>query len=400
MNRKVRVRMRLLGPMSLLGAAALVLLLVVTESGCGRHGGDANSPSLAYGTESGQNVTAKLFTVPADQMSHIQVVTVAVSSFQQVLRLTGSVAYNNFETTPVITQVSGPVARILVLPGDHVRAGQPLLDVASPDYAQDRTNYLKAQDALSLAQRSYDRAVDLYVHHAISQADLQQAESTRNQAQADLQAAEQALRVLGITNLNSLAPSASAAQITVPAPIAGEVVERLVAPGQVIQAGATQCFTISNMKSVWVLANVYQQDLGYIHRDQPVEITTDAYPEVFRGRISYIAPALDPNTRTLQVRIVANNPDEKLKKDMYVTATVQAAVIHNTMVVPDAAVLFNSENQPFIYVEVAPNQFGQRLVTLGERRNGHTQILSGLKAGEQIAADGSLFLQFANSLQQ
>lgn len=394
MNGRTRDRLRTLG------AAALLLPLLAIEPACGRHAEGGRSPSLAYGTEHGEGVTAKLFRVPAGQMAHIQVVRVAAASLQRVLRLTGTVAYNNFETTPVITQVSGPIARVLVLPGDHVRAGQPLLEVASPDYAQDRTNYLKAQDAFALAGKSYDRAKDLYAHHAIAEADLQLAESTYNQAQADLQAAEQALKVLGITSLDSLAPSASAAQIPLPAPIAGEIVERLIARGQVIQAGTTQCFTISNMKSVWVLANVYQQDLGYVHPNEPVEITSDAYPEVFRGRISYIAPALDPNSRTLQVRIVTSNPDEKLKKDMYVTATVEAAVIRDTIVVPDAAVLFNSENQPFIYVEAAPDQFGQRLVTLGERENGRTQILSGLKSGEQIAADGSLFLQFANSLQQ
>jgi cobalt-zinc-cadmium efflux system membrane fusion protein len=96
--------------------------------------------------------------------------------------------------------------------------------------------------------------------------------------------------------------------------VGGEIVERLVSPGQVLQAGATQCFTISNMKSVWVLANVYQHDLGYVHIGDAAEITTDAYSDIFRGRISYIAPALDPTTRTLQVRIVTVNPGEKLKK--------------------------------------------------------------------------------------
>ena len=180
----------------MIGLLPLVPLLLAIESGC-NHSPDASTPSLAYGTESGENAKARLFKVPADQMSHLQVLTVEASSLQRVLRLTGSVAYNNFETTPVITQVGGPISRIMVSPGDHVRAGQPLLEVASPDYAQDRTNYLKAQDAFALAQKSYDRAKDLYAHHAIAEADLLQAESTRNQAQADVQAAEQALRVLG-----------------------------------------------------------------------------------------------------------------------------------------------------------------------------------------------------------
>ena len=158
----------------MMGLLPLVPLLLAIESGC-NHSPDASTPSLAYGTESGENAKARLFKVPADQMSHLQVLTVEASSLQRVLRLTGSVAYNNFETTPVITQVGGPISRIMVSPGDHVRAGQPLLEVASPDYAQDRTNYLKAQDAFALAQESYDRAKDLYAHHAIAEADLLQA---------------------------------------------------------------------------------------------------------------------------------------------------------------------------------------------------------------------------------
>ena len=113
-------------------------------------------------------------------------------------------------------------------------------------------------------------------------------------------------------------------EVPVLAPIAGEAVERLVSPGQVIQAGATQVFTISNMGSVWVLVSVYERDMGAVHLGDPVTIQTDAYPEEFHGRISYIGAALDPNSHTLPVRIVTQNPGEKLKKDMYVTATIQA----------------------------------------------------------------------------
>jgi membrane fusion protein, heavy metal efflux system len=384
------------------GAARTTILLpplVGVLAACGHRATDAGEPSVAYGTDRAESASAQLFTVPQEQMSHVQVVTVQASPLPRVLRLTGSVAYNNFETTPVITQVGGPVSRILVSPGEVVRVGQVLLEVASPDYAQDRTNYLKARDALSLTEKSYVRAQDLYAHGANAQADLEQAESTRNQARADLQAAEQALKVLGVSP-DALVGRPSSAQIPLLAPIGGEIVERLVSPGQVLQAGATQCFTISNMKTVWVLANVYQQDLGYVRVGDQVEISTDAYPDIFRGRISYIAPAVDPTTRTLQVRIVTNNPEEKLKRDMYVTATVRAAAILHAITVPDASVLRNAENQPFVYAAMGPNQFGERLVAIGESQGGRTQILSGLREGEQVAADGSLFLQFANSLQR
>ena len=380
-------------------AVVVLLPFLSISAGCGHGAADVNQPSISYGTDGVTGPSAQLFTVPREQISHLRIVTVTVSSLPRVLRLTGSVAYNNFETTPIITQVGGPVSRILVSPGQIVRPRQVLLEIASPDYAQERTNYLKARDALSLAEKSYKRAQELYAHGAIPKADLEQAESTRDQAQADLQSAEQALTVLGISNLSALETTPSA-HIPLLAPVGGEIVERLVSPGQVLQAGATQCFTISNMRSVWVLANVYQHDLAYVHVGDPVEIRTDAYPDVFRGRISYIAPALDPTTRTLQVRIVTENPGEKLKKDMYVTATVRAAVNRNAMTVPDAAVLRNAENEPFVYVALTDNQFAQRPVTLGEIQDGRAQITSGLRVGERVVADGSLFLQFANSLQR
>jgi membrane fusion protein, heavy metal efflux system len=177
------------------------------------------------------------------------------------------------------------------------------------------------------------------------------------------------------------------------------VVERLVGPGQLLQAGTTQCFTISDTSSVWVLVNVYQSDLAAVHMGDAVDLTTDSYPEVFHGRISYISPAMDPNTRTLQARIVTDNPGRKLKNNMYVTAVVQAGAIADALLVPDSAVLHDTENQPFVYVQQGSNQFARRLVTLGESNAGHTQITGGLKEGEHVVGDGSLFLQFRNSLQ-
>ncbi len=377
-------------------AISLVTALMMT--GCERRESEARQ-SNAYGIRAGAGPKAQLFSVPQEQMSHVQVVTVELTHLRRVLRLTGSVAYNSFETTPVITQIGGPVSRILVYPGQLVRPGEPMLYVSSPDYAQSRTNYLKARDVLILATKNYDRAKDLYTHHAISQADLLASESARNQAEADLQAAEQAIRILGLKPEETVRTQVSP-EIAVRAPIGGEVVERLVAPGQVIQSGNTQVFTISNMRTVWVLANVYEHDLGYVHQGDQVTIQTDAYPETFRGHISYLAPALDPNTRTLQVRIVTDNRGQKLKKDMYVTAVVQAGTIENALTVPDSSVLRNSENEPFVYVLAGPGQFAERPVSIGESEKGETQILTGLRAGDQIAANGSLFLQFANSLQR
>lgn len=375
-------------------SAAAVLI-----AGCGSNGRESaeKMTSFASVNNGGQ---AELFTVPQDQMSHVQIVTIVPHQLTRTLRLSGQVSYNGFKTTPVISAVGGPVSRVLAFPGQHVNVGESLLEVASPDFSLLRASYLKAKDTYDVADKNYQRAQDLYSHHAIAEADLLTAESAKNQAQADLTAAEQSLRILGITHFETIADASPAAEIPVLAPIAGEIVDRECSPGQLLQAGATQCFTISDMSTVWVLVNVYQNQLSYIHSGDVVSVTTDAYPTVFHGRISYLAPAVDPNTRTLQARIVTDNPGEKLKNQMYVTATVVAGEIRNAITVPVAAVLRNTENQPFVYVQTGANQFGRRMVEIGETQEGQTEILSGLSPGEKIVADGSLFLQFQNSLQR
>ncbi len=387
-------------PSVLLSAFATAFLLAAA-SGCGSSPAESESKMTSYSAGESKSDTAALFTVPQEQMSHVQVVAVEKFKLPRVLRLTGSVAYNAFKTTPVFAAIGGPVHEILVAPGESVRAGQPLLTVNSPDYSLARSAYIKARDAFLLSKKTYARAQDLYSHGAIAESDLQVAESNRTQSQADLQSTEDALRVLGLHDPEALVknPAKTTAQIPVLAPVAGEVVERLVGPGQLLQAGATQVFTISDMSTVWILVNIYQSEMAYVHEGDAVEITTDSYPEVFRGKISYIAPALDPNTRTLQARIVTGNPGQKLKKDMYVNASVQAGAINDALTVPDASVLRDTENQPFVYVQTGSNQFARRLVKLGDSRNGRTQITDGLKENERVVGDGGLFLQFKNSLQ-
>ena len=375
------------------------LAAAVALAGCGGAAENANKMTSFSAAESAAS-KAELFSLPADQMSHIQIYTVVQAPIERTLRLTGAVAYNGYTTTPVITQVGGPVSRIVVTPGEHVTAGQPLLYVASPDYSLTRSTYIKARDAFQLADKFYKRAQDLYAHQAIAQADLEQAESNRTQAQADLQASEQAIRVLGIPNPETVLTAPPAAELPLLAPLAGEIVERLCSPGELLQAGGTQCFTLSDMGSVWVLVNVYQNDIAYVHVGEDVTIDNETYPGVVRGTIQYVAPALDPTTRTLQARIEASNPGERLKRDMYVTAEVHAGTIPNALLVPDAAVLRDTENMPYVYIQTGANQFARRMVTLGESQGGKTQIVNGLQTGDKIVGDGSLFLQFQNSLQR
>jgi cobalt-zinc-cadmium efflux system membrane fusion protein len=378
--------------------AGLAAILTITLMLASCSGSGTNAAANSSGATSSNS--AELFTIPPDQMAHVQVLTVQPTTLTRSLRLTGAVAYNSFRTTPVITQVSGPVSRVVVVPGQKVRQAEPMLYVASPDYSQLRTNYLKAKDAYALAQKAYARAEDLYQHHAIAEQNVEQAQSVEVQAGGDLASAQAALKVMGITDPDALVKAPPSFEVPVKAPISGLVVEQDVSAGQVIQPGTTQCFMISDISTVWVLVNVYQKDLPYVRVGDSVDIQTDTYPEVFHGRIAYVAASLDPSTRTLQARIETPNPGDKLKKDMYVVATVHAGTIRNSIAIPDAAVLRDAENQPFVYAAASSNQFGRRSITLGESLSGQTQVLSGLTAGDRVIGNGSLFLQFSNSLQR
>ncbi len=375
---------------------AIIVALVL--AGCG--GGESASRMTSFSTAESAEAKAELFTLPSDQMARIQIVAVAPAPITRTLKVTGAVAYNAFKTTPVISQVGGPVSRILVAPGEQVTAGQPMLYVTSPDYSLLRSAYLKARDAYSLADRQYIRAQDLLAHHAISQADLEVAESTRTQAQADLDSSMDAMRIVGITDPESLVGKPASAELPLLAPMAAEVVERLCSPGQLLQAGGTQCFTLSDMSTVWILANIYQNDIASVRVGDDVTVESETYPGEIHGKIQFLAPALDPTTRTLQARIEANNPGDRLKKDMYVTVIIRAGSIPNALAVPDAAILRDDQNNPYVYVQTGGNQFARRDVTIGDSQTGKTQVLTGLRAGDRVVGDGSLFLQFQNSLQR
>ena len=222
----------------LLPHGLLTCALAFGLSSCGTRAGENTSQMTSYTASETKSETAELFTVPADQMAHVQVVKTVKASLPRNLRFTGSVAYDALATTPVFSAVGGPVKEILVAPGDAVRAGQPLLRVSSPDYSQARSAYRKAKDVLQLTDKNYKRAQDLYAHKAIAERDLEQAESDRAQAEADVESTGDALRVLGIPDPD--VKPATTLEIPVLSPVSGEIVERLVGPGQLLVAGATQ----------------------------------------------------------------------------------------------------------------------------------------------------------------
>jgi cobalt-zinc-cadmium efflux system membrane fusion protein len=342
------------------------------------------------------------FTVPDAQRSHVEIVAAHAVDQPEILHLTGVVDWDNDHTTQAITQVNGPITRIAVDTGARVKAGDPLLYVASPDIAGEVAAYRKAKNRLDQAQRTLDRNRDLLAHKAIAQRDFDDSQSDFNDAATDLQTASQALKILGVSDadLTTDASQTGAVRSELPmrAPISGIVVQKLVLPGQFIQAGSTLAFVISDVSSVWVQAYLYEKDLRSVHVGDTAEIRQAAFPDVFHGRVAYVGSMIDPATRTTLVRIVTANPNDLLKKDLFVDVTVHGPVRHGVLVVPTSAVLYDEQNLPFVYVDQGQGRFAQRQVTPGAQQGTDTEILSGLKADERVVGQGSLFLQFANSI--
>ena len=351
--------------------------------------------------ESSSAQEAALFQVPPDQLPHLKIVQVRKAVWSTTVHTTGTVDWDADHTTQAITQVNGPIARLLVDMGTLVAADQPLLYVSSPDVANAIVTYRKAQNHLVYATKTLARTKDLLDHQVIAVKDLEAAEQDYNDAGSDVQNSLQALKIFGVTQQElddaqrqgvTINP-----QLAVRSPIAGMVVQKLVSPGLVIQAGTTACFTISDISTVWVQGHIYDRDLDAIHVGDVVEETNSSFQETFRGTVSYIGALLDPATRTTSVRIVTKNPQGMLKKDMFVDAVIHTKSARSLLSVPTSAILRNDENLPFVYVEAATGQFAQRLVNVGAQQGDETEIVSGAKEGEQIVAEGSVFLQFANS---
>jgi cobalt-zinc-cadmium efflux system membrane fusion protein len=363
----------------------------------------AAAASAAGSATAGGSTQGSYFTVPADQLPHLKIVSVRQATWSTTVRTTGTVDWDNDHTTQAITQVSGPIARIAADTGTRVKAGDPLLYVASGDMTLAVSTYRKAKNRFDLAKRQLDRNKDLFDHKALSARDYEAAQADFNDAATDLQASLQTLKVFGVLQ----ADITDAEQQNMPikpemvmrAPLAGVVVQKMVLPGQFIQAGTTAAFVISNTSTVWVQGHVYDKDLGSVHVGDKVDERNSSFPEPFHGVVSYIGEMLDPATRTTPVRIVTQNPNGLLKKDLFLDVVIHDKTTRDVLVVPTTAVLYDEQNFPFVYVQAGAGKFAQRLVKLGGQQGEDTQVVDGLKAGEPVVSQGSVFLQFANTYQ-
>jgi cobalt-zinc-cadmium efflux system membrane fusion protein len=341
------------------------------------------------------------FTIPAAQRSRIHVITVVPSVFRPTVSTTGSVAFNGDRSTQVLSPVSGPVSQILVPLGARVGKGAALATVSSPDFASAIAAFRKAESSYRQLARVAALDEELFKTDAIAHRDVEQAQTDAAAAAADRDAALQQLRSLGVDAETIAAIQAGKAagpiQAVIRAPISGTVVEKLINPGQLLQAGTTPTFTIADVASMWVTANVFDTDLPFVRKGERATITTDAGPYPVPGVVDYVAELVDPNTKATSVRILVPNPTGVLKRDMFVRVQIQADAQQSGFLIPTSAVLRDEQNLPFVFVELPSGGFDRRQVTLGARIGDGFQVLSGLASGEKVVSEGALFLQFAES---
>jgi cobalt-zinc-cadmium efflux system membrane fusion protein len=360
----------------------------------------ACSRSDASGSPSGVAAPqASNFTLPPAQRDRVKVATVAQGAFHRSVRTTGTVAFDQNLSTHVVSPISGTVMDVLAPVGTHVKAGDALARVASPDFAADVSAYRKAVTVAANLRRVADADKKLLESGNIGRRELEQADADATSAEADRMAAIEQLRALGIPRkeldaiLSGRTDSASMGIIH--APMEGTVVENLISPGELLQQGSTDCFTIARLDEMWIMAEVFGSDLSLVKIGAPADVTLPSSPKPIAGKVDYVADLVDPNTRAVAVRIVAANPDRVLKKDAYVNVAIQSADESRGLLVPVSALLLDSESLTFVFVANPDGSFSRRRVTAGARSEDRVEIEEGLHPGDHIVTEGGLFVQFA-----
>jgi cobalt-zinc-cadmium efflux system membrane fusion protein len=382
--------------------AGSLLALLAVAWGCSEEPAPAppDSAAVAAVDSTATRAAGASFSITPEQRQRIHMATVQPVAFRPLVEATGTVAFNGDRSTQILSPVSGPATRVVGEAGMNVARGQPLAYVSSPDFASAVASYRKAQTAYRNAKRIADRDSALFQNDALARGELEQAQSDVAAADADLEAAVQSMQSLGVEASQIAAVrvgSSAPIQAIIRSPIAGTVVEKLIANGQLLTAGTTPCFTVADLSSMWVMASVFANDLADVAVGQPVEIVTDASKTPVPGRVDYIASVADPGTKAVSVRIVAANSNHVLRRDLFVRVRISSAVEHHGLLVPASSVLRDEQNLPFVFVADRGGGFARRPITLGTRVGDRFEVASGLVAGDSVVEEGALFIQFAES---
>jgi membrane fusion protein, heavy metal efflux system len=365
--------------------AAILGALFVTVMGV-----SCSDDSKGAPTKSEVTLDPTLYTVEHPDL--FKVVTVETRDLPTTLSANGSVSPDVNRTIHVTSQGAGRVVELKVRLGDYVKKGQMLLSIRSSDLAGAYSDYQKASADERLAKKGLDRAQLLFSRGALAEKDLQQSEDAEEKAQADVKNTEQHVRILGGD------PAHPGSLIELRAPVSGTIVEQNVSGFEGIKSldNSPNLFTLADLSQVWLLCDVYENDLGEVRLGDAAEIRLNAYPDrSYHGTVADISRVLDPSTRSAKVRIVLPNQDGLLRPGMFAVARFRSRKSHSRIVVPSTAVI-RLQDRDWVFRKEGAHQFRRvQVQARGDNADGMQQIQDGLKPGQEIAANA---LEFSSAI--
>ncbi|HEY0297714.1 MAG TPA: efflux RND transporter periplasmic adaptor subunit, partial [Arachidicoccus sp.] len=328
--------------------------------------------------------TQQKYVLPDSLLKTIEIDSVLNANYSSAITLTGQVDYDEDHVVKIYPMVSGVAQNVNAMLGDYVQKGQVLAVFRSSDitaYSNDLTN---AESNFQIAKKNRETTISMYKSGLSSQVDSVNAEQQYLQAKANLSKAERILQ-------NSA--GSSDGDYIVRAPISGFVVERNINNGMAVRPdNGSNLFTISDLNTVWIMANVYESNIPYVKSGDSVDITTLSYPgKIFRGRIDKLMNVLDPDSRVMKVRVVMNNPGYLLKPQMFTSVSVSYSENKSMIAIPSSALVF-ADNQNYVLVYKSPSDITIVPVQLAGTNGDKTYISSGLQAGQRVIASQALLI--------
>ena len=392
-GRHLRQRSRL----SVASMALFGMLLLLPPMGCDRTPAPAEEGGKKHVSDA-----VRLVRLPPEEVarSGVTVEPVKRIAFHTYRNFPGVVRPNENALANITTLVRGRVAEVHADLGQAVAPNQLLAVLHSSELGLAQSAYLKARARRHVAEQAYQRAQFLYQEKVIGQAELQRREGEMISVRAEAQEAREGLRLLGMGDKEMKALEQTQtirSQIPIVAPFAGRVIARDLTKGELVET-AQKLFVVADLSTVWVVGNVSEKDISYMHRatltpNQPVEVHVPAYPdEVFQGIVSYVGDVLDTATRTMQVRLTVTNPTGRLKPEMFATIRVSSEPAADVLVVPEAAVQ-HDRDRTFLFVQKEPGAFEARTIKVGDKNGTFAEVLEGVKEGEEVVREGAFTLK-------
>jgi membrane fusion protein, heavy metal efflux system len=401
--RRNGLRLALLGVAAVVGAVTYLVLIpsISPQSPVSATTPAAAAPDAPSVVASDRNSV----DLSAGQLAAVKVQPVAEREFPVEKQAVGSIDFNEDMETQVFTPYQGRIINLFAKVGDDVKRGQTLFTIDSPDLLQAESTLISAAGVLDLTNRSLQRMQELYTTRAVSQASLEQAISDQQTAEGNLRAARDAVRIFGKTDAEIdkiVAQRIADPTLVVRSPIDGRITARNAAPGLLVQPGnAPAPYTVANMDTMWMLANVAENDSPAFQVGQSVRVRIAAFPGLpFEGQVTTIGASVDPNTRRVLVRSEIKDPQHQLRAGMFANFVIEVGAPERSPAIPLDGVVRESDGTMTAWVTADRRHFSQRTVKIGRQYDGYRQILDGVKAGELVATEGAIFLSNQLALQQ